>query len=305
MVHQVNFAQGRGGIEIRAADIVYIRNFVKSYPKLPRTEVICTLCEHLQWVTPGGRPKYDASTKLLAQLEQSGEISLPPLKESHSHKGQQKPRAPLEVVTPGDPVECTLAELGAVRLRVLSEVHDELQCNAAIESFHPLGYKKPFGYVMRYCIEADGLGLGYLLFSGAAKKIHHRDEWIGWNERQRCRNVPWVVNNSRFLIFPWVKVPHLASHVLGRLARQLAEDWQARWGFAPLLLESFVDPQHYRGTCYRAAGWTLLGHTSGRGLARPGMDYRSSPKLIFVKPLQSQFRQLLCSDQLSERESYE
>lgn len=298
MIHQDNFLHRRGGIEICAADIAYIRNFVKSYPRLSRTEVICTLCEHLQWVTPMGRPKYDASTKLLAQLEQSGEISLPPLKESH--RGQQKPRPQLEVVAPGDPVACTLAELGAVRLRPLVGADDELQCNAAIGSFHPLGYKKPFGYVMRYRIEVGDLGLGYLLFSGAAKKIRSRDEWIGWSEQQRSHNVPWVVNNSRFLIFPWVKVPHLASHVLGCLARQLPGDWQMRWGFTPLLLESFVDPQHYRGTCYRAAGWTLLGHTSGRGLPRPGKDYRSSPKLIFVKPLVAQFRQLLCSDQLRE-----
>jgi hypothetical protein len=222
------------------------------------------------------------------------------MKESHSHKGRQKPRAPLEAVAPGDPVACTLSELGAVRLRPLSDAREELECNAAIESFHPLGYKKPFGYVMRYRIEVGDLGLGYLLFSGAAKKIQYRDEWIGWSEQQRSRNIPWVVNNSRFLVFPWVKVPHLASHVLGRLARQLPGDWRARWGFAPLLLESFVDPLHYRGTCYRAAGWELLGNTSGRGLARPGKDYRSSPKLIFVKPIGAQFRQLLCSDQLCD-----
>ena len=117
MIQQEETLHRRGDVEICAADIAYIRNFVKNYPGLSRTEVICTLCEHLQWVTLGGRPKYDASTKLLAQLERSGEICLPPPKESYRHPGPQMPRAPLEVVTPGAPVECMLAELGSVRLR--------------------------------------------------------------------------------------------------------------------------------------------------------------------------------------------
>jgi len=291
----------RGDVEICANDIAYIRSFVKRYPRLSRTEVIYTLCEHLHWLTPAGKPKYDASTKLLDRLEQAGEICLPSWKESYRRPGPQRPRVALEAVTPGEPVECALAELGPVLLRRLNEVPEQEPCNAALASFHPLGYHKPFGYSMRYRIEVAELGLGYLLLSGPAKKIQQRDGWVGWSDQQRRRNLPWVVNNTRFLIFPWVHVPHLASHVLGQLARQLADDWQARWGFAPLLLESFVDPSHYRGTCYRAAGWELLGHTSGRGLARPGKEYRSSPKLIFVKPLQAQFRQLLCSDQLRER----
>jgi hypothetical protein len=290
----------RGDVEIRAKDIAYIRSFVKRYPGLARTEVICTLCEHLQWLTPGGRPKYDASVKLLAQLEQAGEICLPPLKEQYRPNGPQKPRAPIEEMAPGEPVQCTLAELGPMRLRVLRDV-EQAACNASFASFHPLGYFKPFGYHARYRIEAGELVLGYLLLSGAAKKIQSRDCWIGWNDQQRRHNLPWVVNNNRFLIFPWINIAHLASHVLGQLARQLSTDWKVLWGFSPLLLESFVDPAHYRGTCYRAAGWELLGHTSGSGLARPGKQYSSSPKLIFVKPLQAQFRHLLCSDQLRER----
>jgi hypothetical protein len=290
----------RGDVEIRAKDIAYIRHFVKRYPGLSRSEVIYTLCEHLQWLTPGGRPKYDASAKLLAQLELAGEICLPSLKEQYRPHGPRRPRAPMEEIAPGEPVQCTLAELGAVRVRLLSDV-EQTHCNASLASFHPLGYFKPFGYYARYRIEAGKLVLGYLLLSGAAKKIQSRDCWIGWTDQQRRHNLPWVVNNNRFLIFPWIKIPHLASHILGQLARQLTDDWEVLWGFSPQLLESFVDPAHYRGTCYRAAGWELLGHTSGSGLARPGKDYHSSPKLLFVKPLQAQFRHLLCSDQLRER----
>jgi hypothetical protein len=293
----------QGDLKVCAEEIAYIRSFVKRYPRLSRTEVICTLCEHLLWLAPGGGPKYDAGSKLLGRLEQAGEICLPALQEKFRPQAGRAPRAraPLEPVAPGEPVRGTLAQLGAVRLRLLGEVHEQAQCNAYLASFHPLGYFKPFGYWARYRIEASGLGLGYVLLSGPARRIQARDGWIGWSEQQRRRNLPWVVNNNRFLIFPWVSVAHLASHVLGQLARQVAADWQARWGFAPLLLESFVDPAHYRGTCYRAAGWQLLGHTSGEGLARPGKHYRSSPKLIFVKPLQAQSRDLLCSDQLYER----
>jgi hypothetical protein len=291
----------QGDLKICAEDIAYIRSFLKRFPRLSRSEVIYTLCEHLLWLTPAGEPKYDACIKLLARLEQAGEICLPPWKENYRRPRALRPRAPIESVAPGAPVQRTLAELGPVRLRLLGDAHEQAQCNACLASFHPLGYFKPFGYWARYCIEAASLTLGYLLLSGPAKKIQCRDGWIGWSDLQRRRNLPWVVNNNRFLIFPWVQVPHLASHVLGQLARQLAGDWQARWGFEPLLLESFVDPAHYRGTCYRAAGWQLLGHTSGRGLTRPGKHYRSSPKLIFVKPLQGQFRRLLCSEQLQGR----
>lgn len=293
----------QGDLKICAEDIAYIRSFVKRYPRLSRTEVIYTLCEHLLWLAPGGGPKYDAGTKLLGRLEQAGEICLPALQEKFRPQPGGAPRARtlIEPVAAGEPVRGTLAQLGPVRLRLLEEAHEQAQCNAYLASFHPLGYFKPFGYWARYRIEAAGLGLGYLLVSGPAKRIQARDCWIGWSDQQRRHNLPWVVNNNRFLIFPWVSVEHLASHVLGQLARQLAQDWQARWGFAPLLLESFVDPAHYRGTCYRAAGWQLLGHTSGEGLARPGKEYRSSPKLIFVKPLQRQFRQRLCSDQLQRR----
>jgi hypothetical protein len=289
--------------EIYAADIGYIRQFIKRFPGLARSELTYTLCEHLQWLTAAGAPKFDACTKLLARLEQAGEICLPAFRKRETPRTTDPvvPRARSARVAPGEPLQCTLADLAPVQLRLIVDAHDAAQCNAYLAHFHPLGYFKPFGYWARYRIEAADKSLGYLLLSGPAKAIRHRDRWIGWSTRQRLSNLPWVVNNNRFLIFPWIKVAHLASHVLGQLARKLADDWQACWGFRPLLLESFVDPAHYRGTCYHAAGWDLLGQTSGSGLARPDKHYQSSPKLIFVKPLHAQFRHLLCSDRLQER----
>jgi hypothetical protein len=269
--------------EIGAEDIAHICSFIKRWPRLSRTELIYTLCEHLGWLTAAGEPKYNACTKLLVRLEGRGEIVMP----ARSTRGGAPPsrvRA-LPQVVPGEPIACGLAQLAPVRLRLLREAPEEALCNAHLQQFHPLGYRKPFGYSARYGIESSGLSLGYVLLGGASKALEARDRWIGWSARERLAHLPWVVNNQRFLIYPWVRVANLASHVLGRLAGQLAADWQTRWGFAPLLLESFVDPAHYRGSSYRAAGWELLGHTSGRGLTRPGKHYRSSPKLIFVKPL--------------------
>ena len=140
-----------------------------------------------------------------------------------------------------------------------------------------------------------------MLLSGASKALNVRDHWIGWDARQRMKNLPWVLTNNRLLVFPWVQVPNLASHVLGQLARRVGDDWQQRWGYRPVLLETFVDPQRFHGSCYRGAGWEALGHTTGEGLVRAGKAYQTDPKLIFVKPLQADFRRLLCADPIKAR----
>jgi hypothetical protein len=162
--------------------------------------------------------------------------------------------------------------------------------NATVERHHPLGYRGAFGFRLRYFIQGRNGCLGCIPLSGAAKAIAARDQWIGWDAATRLNHLARVVNNSRFLILPQVRIPHLASHVLGQLARRVGDDWETHWGFRPWLLETFVDPARFRGTCYRAAGWSCLGTTSGRGLARPGREYRSTPRLVFVKPLTTDFR---------------
>ncbi len=217
---------------------------------------------------------------------------------AHKLKNSLKPSSRSD---PQPPIETSLAALGPVGLSPLTQPADRSLCNEYIQRYHYLGYKQPFGYRQRYFLQAGANRLGCILLSGPAKALTARDRWIGWDDRQRLKNLPWVVNNSRFLIFPWVKVTNLASHVLGQLARRVGDDWQRRWGYRPLLLETFVDPAHFQGSCYRAAGWELLGRTTGEGLVRPGRRYQTSPKLIFAKPLQADFRCLLCSDQLSGR----
>jgi hypothetical protein len=293
----------QGGREVFPEDIDHIRTVLERFPGLSRKEVVNTLCETLEWLTPAGRPKVDACFKLLHRLEAEGVIALPALQPRKSHRGQggQSLPAPSTRSDPQAAVAMSLAELGAVRLRALTDKADQVLCNEYLQRYHYLGYKKPFGYRQRYFIEAGAHRLGCVVLSGPAKALGVRDRWIGWADRQRLKNLPWVLNNSRLLLFPWVKVANLASHVLGQLARQVGADWEARWGYRPLLLETFVDPARFTGSCYRAAGWELLGHTTGEGLVRPGKQYQTTPKLIFVKPLQRNFRRLLCSAQLHGR----
>ena len=293
----------QGDREIFPEDIAYIRSLARRFPGLSRRELTCTLCEHLHWLTPASQPKLTACSKLLQRLEEAGEVRLPAIQKQYAHPGS--PAGSLIRLSarsaPQAQLKRSLAALDPVRLRLATIPEEEALWNEYVERYHPLGYKKPFGYWGRYFIESGPHRLGCVLLGGAAKALRPRERWIGWNDRQRLKNLPWVVNNSRFLLFPWVEVANLASHVLGQLVRRVADDWQARWGYRPLLLETFVDPMHFSGTCYRAAGWELLGRTTGEGLVRPGRHYQTSPKLIFAKPLQADFRRLLCSEQIQGR----
>jgi hypothetical protein len=300
MPHQESANWWQGDRQISADEVVYMRTFVQSFSGLSRKELTYTLCEHLGWLTAAGLAKFTACSKLLVRLEEAGEICLPALQEDKRHPSHQfnVPRRASTRTDPPEPVVRSLSELAPVRLRLVRDRQEESLFNEYVDRYHPLGYKKPFGYWGRYFIESARHRLGCILLGGAAKALGARDRWIGWNDRQRLKNLPWVVNNSRFLIFPGVEVANLASHALAQLARRVGDDWQARWGYRPLLLETFVDPARFRGSCYRAAGWALLGRTRGEGLVRPGKQYQTSPKLIFTKPLQGDFRALLCSNQL-------
>lgn len=303
MSHLSQAVMIQGDREIFSEDIDHICTVLKRFPCLSRKEVVYTLCETLEWQTPAGLPKVDACLKLLHRLEAEGILRLPAIQKEKSRPGARPLSSP-EPSARTDPqpvLESSLAALGPVRLSPLTQAADRSLWNEYVQRYHFLGYKKPFGYRQRYFVEAGPHRLGCILLSGPAKALTERDRWIGWNDRQRLKHLPWVLNNSRFLLFPWVKVVNLASHVLGQLRRRVGDDWQRRWGYRPVLLETFVDPAHFHGGCYRAAGWELLGRTTGEGLVRKGKQYQTSPKLIFVKPLQADFRRLLCSHQLKGR----
>lgn len=288
------------GHEISRQELEELQETVELFRGLSRWELAQTICEHLGWMTATGAPKVHACLKLLDKLEAQGGIGLP-AKRPWRQKETEKALRHTGRTNPESELSGTLTDLAPVHLEVASDKEEVALFNEYVDRYHYLGYKRPFGCFLRYFIVSKQARLGCVLLAGAAKSIRARDRWIGWGQNQRLRNLPWVVNNTRFLICPWVRVRHLASHVLGHVARRLRQDWYERWGYRPVLLETFVDPARFQGTCYQAAGWISLGETTGEGLPRPGRHYATTPKLIYVRPLVKDFRLQLCSNALPGR----
>ena len=291
----------QSGRRITSRELEQIRSTVELFPGLAPWELAETLCEHLGWQTAAGGNKATACMKLLKSLEEQGLITMPAQRWSWGPRRSSDRPEKTDRTAPGGEVSGPLAALGPVRLELAGRGEEEGLWNEYVERYHYLGYRKPFGCPLRYLVRCERGVLGCVLLAGAAKAITVRDEWIGWTAEKRLRNLPWVVNNTRFLILPWVQVRHLASHVLGMVARQVAEDWYQRWGYRPVLMETFVDPRQFRGTCYRAAGWVELGRTTGEGLVRAGRTYTTTPKMVFVRALDRGFRAKLCSEGLEGR----
>ena len=289
------------GREIGSEELDEIQETVELFPNLSRTELAATLCEHLGWMTASGSYKRDACLKLLEKLESGGFVRLPEKRECRISRQPQRPISLTSRTAPESDIVCKLKELGLVRVEVIKGKESTGLWNEYVSRYHYLGYKKPFGTFLRYFIVCDRGILGCMLFAGAAKALGVRDRWIGWGDNERLRNLGWVINNTRFLIFQWVRVKNLASHVLGHTGRRIQEDWKERWGYRPVLMETFVDPRRYHGSCYKASNWEYLGMTTGEGLVRKGKKYTTTPKMIFVKPLVKDFRTLLCLDQLKGR----
>lgn len=266
---------------------------------LGRTEIARTLCELLQWRRPTGRLKHHECRLLLEQLQARGIVTLPPVR----LLGRRGPReVPLTAQSAPQPeLSGSVGQLLPLMLELVpaapggsSQLWREL-----LARYHYLGYRVPVGASLRYLVRsprAPGQVLACLLWTSPAWKIAARDRWIGWSEDQRRQNLPYLVNNARFLILPWVHIRGLASAILARCARQLPEDWAARYGVRPLLLETLVDPARFRGTCYRAANWLPLGRTKGRGrMDRSHQAHGRAPKELYVYPLCRKVQQRLCT----------
>jgi len=185
--------------------------------------------------------------------------------------------------------------LSAVRpleLRQVRRTPEEPLFNNLLERYHYLGYTQPVGEHLKYLVSVQGRVLGALAWGSASRAVGCRDRFLGWSAQARRRNIRLLAYNTRFLILPWIEIPHLASHVLGLVARTLSADWQRRYGHPIHFLETFVDPERFRGTCYRAANWIVLGRTTGRGPAKEKTPNRSR-KEVLGYPLDRRFRELL------------
>jgi hypothetical protein len=296
MRQKPDFAMVCCGRPVTHKEIKEVQETIRLFSNLSRSELTETICEHLNWRTASGSNKLDACLKMLKKLEAKGVLHLPEKK----NQGKTNPKRIVFTARTDTqpPIDEIVGNFRDIHLEVVTGNTNITLWNEYMARYHYLGYSKPFGYVMRYFIKNDHTILGCILFSGAAKSMQVRDKWIGWTTNQRLKNLAWVINNSRFLIFPWVTIKNLASHTLGKAARRTRDDWHKRWGFQPVLMETFVDPQFFHGTCYRAANWEYIGMTTGKGLVRKDKSYTTSPKKIFMRPLIKDFRRILCSENL-------
>jgi hypothetical protein len=274
-------------------ELVEIRDIVKDCSGLSRNELANTVCELFTWKRQNGRLKTMECRQLLDYLDEKGLLQLPKLR-NVSTKERKKGVVQTSTSDPTPPVTGTLRDVAPVTLVRVDTREARQLWYEYVDRYHYLGYRIPFGASMRYFIESrkgDPKVLGCLQFSSAAWRMAPRDRWIGWDNQQRTRNLQRIVNNSRFLLLPWVQVRNLASHVLSLLPGVLPGDWFEMYGYDPVLLETLVDTARFRGTCYRAANWIHLGTTTGRG--RMDENRRKDgliPKEIFVYPLSTKFR---------------
>jgi hypothetical protein len=251
------------------------------------------LCDALGWKQANGALRDVVCRGLLLMLDRAGEIELPPVRRlirGQRRTGRPRPTAVLMDTTP---LVTTLKELGPIDVLPVRRTADEPLFNSLMEHYHYLGYEQPVGEHLKYLVWAQGRPIACLAWSSAPRHLASRDHYIGWSAEARRRNIRFIAYNTRFLILPWIEVPHLASHILGRMAARISEDWQALYGHPIYFLETFVDPERFRGTCYRAANWVLLGKTTGRGKQSNSYVPNRSIKEVLGYPLTRRFRQLL------------
>ncbi len=245
-------------------DVAFIRGLVQDNPAASRRALSQKVCEAWGWTQPNGALCDMVCRGLMLALERRGEIDLPPRKRT-PHNPLARRQQPAAVAVDRSAVRCRLEELRPLSFRQVRRTPDEAVFNGLIEEHHYLGYTQPVGAHLKYLVYAGERPLAALSFSSAPRHLGPRDHFIGWSPEARQRNLHSIAYNPRFLILPWVNVPHLASHVLGAMARIVASDWRRIYGHTLYYLETFVDSERYRGTCYLAANWVVLGQTTGRG----------------------------------------
>ena len=280
------------GRVITDEDVSFIRQLVAAHPTLSRRALSVKLCQAWNWVQANGHPRDMVCRGLMLALHRAGHIELPRRQCTPPNPLERRSRPPAAEID-RTPLCCPLKELGELRLEQVRRSPREPLFNGLIEQHHYLGYTRPVGEHLKYLVLAQERPVACSAWSSAPRHLGPRDRFLGWSAEARRRNIHLIATNLRFLILPWVEVPHLASHLLGCMTRQLSGDWERVYGHPLHFVETFVDPQRFRGTCYRAANWTVLGRTTGRGkddqTGRPNRPI----KQVLGYPLQRHFRRLL------------
>jgi hypothetical protein len=282
------------GRRITPEDLAGIWELMRTHPEWSRRRLSEALVAAWDWRNPAGRLKDMAARTLLVKLEARGLIALPERRQQPYNRMGGRPLQPR--LWDRTPVTGTLSQIGPLTLREISaDAGARREFEAALAEFHYLGYRGAVGENLQYTVSGpDGRMLACLVFGAAAWKCRARDEFIGWTHDQRARRLPLVANNSRFLILPFVAVPHLASWMLGAVLRRLSADWENKYGHPIVLAETFVDRARFQGTCYRAANWVRQGATTGRTRQDRYTTLKTPVKDIYLYPLRRDFRSWLC-----------
>jgi len=283
------------GRELSGADIALIQRLLVEHPDWCRSRLSVELCERWDWRNAQGRLKDMAARTLLLKLERAGHIRLP-ARRGPSPNGRRNRLVPA-VGHATDPIRGALRELRPLCVSIVAPGSQDLRLfNSLLAQYHYLGHRNTVGENLRYLVrDRHGRPVACALFGSAAWKCADRDAFLGWDRATRERNLQWLTNNTRFLVLPWVVVPHLASHVLGLLARRIRADWEAKYGHPVQALETFVDRDRFQGTCYRAANWLRLGSTQGRTRNDCAHRIRAAVKDVYLYPLVADFRRELCA----------
>ena len=273
-------------------DIASIRRLIAENPGASRRRLSEKLCEAWQWKQANGALRDMVCRGLLLMLHRAGEIQLPPIRFKTLNPFVLR-ATPAPMLIDMTPIAGALKELQPVELQQVRRTGDEPLFNSLMEQHHYLKYEQPVGEHLKYLAWAHGRPIACLAWSSAPRHLGSRDRYIGWNAEARRRNIRFIAYNTRYLILPWVTVPHLASHLLGRMAAILSDDWQRMYQHPIYFAETFIDPGRFRGTCYRAANWQLLGLTTGRGKNDQTNKPNRPIKEILGLPLTPRFREYL------------
>ena len=277
---------------VSEAQRVFIEELIAAHPQSSRWELSRQVCRAWNWVQPNGVLCDMVCRGLMLGMHRAGLITLPPVKRRMPDPLiRRQPPALVEVDR--EVVRGRLAELQPLQIVQVRRTAQERLFNSLVQQHHYLGYTQPVGEHLKYLVMAHGRPIACLSWCSAARRLGIRDRYIGWSPQARLQNISMVAYNTRFLILPWVTIEHLASHVLGRVMRQLSADWQGMYGHPLYYLETFVDVERFRGTCYRAANWISLGRTEGRGVDAPTRAPTTSIKEVFGFALARDFRERL------------
>src|SRR3954471_5057107 len=280
------------GRTVTAEEIDFIRRLIADHPGASRRRLSEKLCEAWQWKQANGAPRDMVCRGLLLMLHRAGQIELPAIRFRPPNPLAQRER-PQPMLIDTTPLSGALADIRPVSLDQVRKTADEPLFNSLMEQHHYLGYEQPVGEHLKYLVWAQARPIACMAWSSAPRHLGSRDRYIGWSAGARRRNIRFLAYNTRFLILPWVKVEHLASHILGRMAARISGDWQRMYGHPIYFLETFIDPDRFRGTCYRAANWVLMGKTTGRGKQSNSHAPNRSIKEVLGYPVTRRFRELL------------